>query len=422
MTEIRELRLDTETRESEATRKFAGFVRDEGTRAALQAALGPEGVATVRQGGIDEAILGLAADAALRSLVVDVSGCADVAKSLDRLAEVCWPGTVVIAVGDVNDVALYRTLRAAGVADYLVKPVTSEGFQNALDAAFRPNPTLGHEKAAPRGDSVAVVGARGGVGSTMVATTLAWLFAEEQKRRTVLIDLDLHGGTTGLALDSEPGRGLSEALANPDRIDSLFLSSAAVRVAERLSLLASEEPFDSLVEMRPGGLELLLKEARKDFEQVVVDVPRSGPDLLRRVAGLATVVIVVTDFSLAGLRDAGRILNFAREAGPEAKLLLVGNRAGISKNGGVPRADIEKTLDISFSAIIPEDAAAVARAINVGKPLTKVAGRSKAVVAMRGLASSFGPQGRPRPSLFSRLLKNADRSKPAAAPVPDETG
>ena len=76
---------------------------------------------------------------------------------------------------------------------------------------------------------IAVIGTRGGVGATSVAANLAWLLAEETKLKTALIDLDLWFGTVALSLDIEPTRGLREALENPARIDSLFVSSATAK-------------------------------------------------------------------------------------------------------------------------------------------------------------------------------------------------
>src|SRR5215469_7548660 len=227
---------------------LAAFLRDESTRGVLSNALGSDWpAATIHAGGINEAIVHLAADPSARILIVDFADSPDMFKALDRLAEVCTPGTLVIALGDVNDVTLYRRLRAAGVADYLVKPVSPEAFAHALQIASQPAATsIGQDKASHgKGDVVVVVGARGGIGATMVATTLAWLFAEEADRRTMLIDLDVRWGTTGLALDVETSHGLCEVLANPERIDSLFVSSAAARIGDKLSLLASEEPLDT---------------------------------------------------------------------------------------------------------------------------------------------------------------------------------
>src|SRR5579863_6941319 len=144
---------------------LAAFLRDENTRGVLANALGSDWpAATIHAGGINEAVVHLAADPSAGILIVDFADSPDMFKALDRLAEVCTPGTLVVALGEVNDVTLYRRLRAAGVADYLVKPVTAESFGHALHIASQPTVTIGHDKAThPKGDVIAVVGARGGV-------------------------------------------------------------------------------------------------------------------------------------------------------------------------------------------------------------------------------------------------------------------
>lgn len=385
---------------------LVAFVQDEVTRNALVTALGTEWpAATVHSGGIAEAVVHLASDPAAQTLVIDVSGSADMFAALERLAEVCSPGTTVIVLGDINDVAVYRRLRGMGIADYLVKPITSEAFGHALLAAAQPPVVLGQEKSTkPSGDIIAVIGARGGIGVTLVATTLAWLFAEENRRRTMLIDLDVRWGTSGLAFDVETSHGLCEVLANPERIDSLFVSSAASPISERLSLLASEEPLEHAADARPGALELLLKEARRNSERIVLDVPRHNADLMRRSLADASVILVVTDFSLAGLRDAGRLVALAKETSPEAKCLLVGNRQGANKKSELSVAEMEKALKVSFAATVPEDRFAVLQALNTGKPLPKVAANSKVVGALRKLAQSFDKETVKSGGFFARLF------------------
>lgn len=385
---------------------LVAFIHDEATRATLVAALGSEWpAATVNTGGINEAVVHLAADPSAGTLIVDFAEAADVFKALDRLAEVCAPGTQVIGLGEVNDVGLYRRLRAAGITDYLVKPISAEVFGHALHAASQPTVAIGQDRPGrAKGEVVAVVGARGGVGASMVATTVAWLFAEESKRRTMLIDLDVRWGTTGLALDVETSHGLCEVLANPERIDSLFVSSAAARIGDRLSLLASEESLETNADARPGALELLLKEARRESERVVLDVPRLGGDMLRRSFVEASVIIVVTDFSLAGLRDAGRLVALAKEIAPSANCLVVGNRVGANKKSELPKVEMQKALKTTLAAVVPEEPGVVLEALNTGKALPQLAPRSKAVAALRTLVRSFDQVAPNEASFLARLF------------------
>ena len=56
----------------------------------------------------------------------------DPLNDINALAEVCEPGTVVIAAGQVNDVRLYRDLVASGIQDYLLKPFIADQLRDAF--------------------------------------------------------------------------------------------------------------------------------------------------------------------------------------------------------------------------------------------------------------------------------------------------
>src|SRR3546814_18748181 len=89
---------------------------------------------------------------------------------------------------------------------------------------------------------LAVVGIRGGVGASLVATSLARTISEQAGRQTGLLDLNVHFGTGALTLYLEPGRGLIAALDNPSSIDGLFHERHMVRTSGQLSLLYSVAP------------------------------------------------------------------------------------------------------------------------------------------------------------------------------------
>jgi pilus assembly protein CpaE len=393
---------------------LAAFVRDEPTREALSAALGIDWPgATVMAGGLADAIEHLVRDPSAAFLVVDISGVGDPIAALDRLADVCAAGTSLILIGDINDVTLYRALRTAGVADYLVKPITADGLRTSLAGARRRDISLDVQKpAGTNGKILAVVGTRGGVGVTTTAITLAWLFANEQNRRTMLVDLDLHCGSAALALDAESSHGLCEALETPNRIDSLFVSSAASPVGDNLYLLSSEEPFDQTTVVRPGAIERLAAELKRDFARIVIDIPRADAEVLRQCLAETHNLIIVTDLSLVGLRETGRLIALAKTAAPAVKPVIVASRVSAGHKGVVPIVEFEKSIGQKFAIVIPEDDKSVPHALNAGKPLPIVAKNSKAVLALRLLANRIGePPAGAKSGLFSRFLGGTTKAK-----------
>ena len=96
---------------------FTAYVCDEPTADAVRAVaieLGwsPE---KVNKGGLRNAVQSLSVSASPNILFVDLSESGDPLNDINGLAEVCEPGTVVIAAGQVNDVRLYRDLVASGI-------------------------------------------------------------------------------------------------------------------------------------------------------------------------------------------------------------------------------------------------------------------------------------------------------------------
>src|SRR4028119_2494927 len=120
----------------------------------------------------------------------------------------------------------------------------------------------------------AVIGVRGGVGASTIATSLAWLLGERARRSTALLDLDVHFGTGALALDLEPGRGLTDAIENPSRLDGLVIERAMGRANEKLCILSAEAPLNQPLINDGTAYFQLQEEIRNAFEATVLDLPR----------------------------------------------------------------------------------------------------------------------------------------------------
>src|SRR3954471_24793780 len=95
------------------------------------------GRCVIMRGGIAKAIEFLSEQRSPHLLMVDISGIDLPLSQIQMLSEVCEPGTNVVALGDHNDVGLYRDLVDAGVSNYIVKPLTRELLAKAL--APKPN-------------------------------------------------------------------------------------------------------------------------------------------------------------------------------------------------------------------------------------------------------------------------------------------
>src|SRR6516162_2565423 len=171
--------------------RLIAFVLDGESETSLTSCLAQLAVAPpmIRRGGLAGAIRYLGAERSPESIIVDISGAEMPASQIHELADLCEPGVVVIAIGDRNDVGLYRDLVQAGVSEYIVKPVTAQLLAKALSSTH--GTTEGSPISRKLGKLITVVGARGGVGATTLAINLAWYLANRQNRRVLLLDFDL---------------------------------------------------------------------------------------------------------------------------------------------------------------------------------------------------------------------------------------
>ncbi|MFM2371101.1 MAG: hypothetical protein RIS85_823 [Pseudomonadota bacterium] len=371
---------------------FAAFMCDETSLDTLRPVIADMGWPSEKchRGGLRNAIQSLSVTASPNILMVDLSESGDPLNDINALAEVCEPGTVVIAVGQVNDVRLYRDLIASGIQDYLLKPLNPGQIRDALvnAQAIFTAPKNHDASAAKRHVSTAVVGTRGGVGASTLATSLAWLFSTDHRSPTALLDLDVHFGTGALTLDLEPGRGLSDAIDNPSRIDGLFIERAMIRANDNLAILSAEAPINSPLMTDGSAFVQLEEEFRQAFEMTVIDMPRNMlinfPHLLADV----NVVILATELTLAGARDAIRLLSWLKSNAAHARPIIVANKVQPSATE-ISKADFEASIERKINFMIPYDIKAASNAAKLGQTFVAANRATKAGGVLRDVAQAI---------------------------------
>ena len=371
---------------------FTGFVCDDMTLDVVRSVCDEMGWSQDKayKGGLRNAVQSLSVSSSPQILLVDLSESGDPINDINSLAEVCEPGTVVIAVGQVNDVRLYRDLLLSGLQDYLLKPLSPDALRDSIAHAH----TILHapkvdDSAAGRAHvSTAVIGTRGGTGASTIAASLAWTFSDRLSMPTGFLDLDVHFGTGALIMDLEPGRGLTDAIDNPSRIDGLFIERAMVKANEKLSILSAEAPINSPIMSDGTAFFQLQEEFRAAFENTVIDLPRhmliAYPHLVQDVSA----VVIVSELNLSGARDMIRLLAWLNTNAPQCKAFIVVNKMQ-NIAGEISRKDFEATIEQKIDVLIPFDPKSIAEAAKVGKPIVCAVKCSKVSVAIASLANDI---------------------------------
>lgn len=370
---------------------FAAFLCDEQTAATMRSLCSEMGwpEEKVAKGGLRNAVQSLSVSASPSILIVDLSESGDPLSDVNSLAEVCEPGTIVIATGEVNDVRLYRDLLGSGIQDYLLKPLNPDVLRESINQAHA---SLNAPKHSDSGADtphmmVAVMGVRGGVGATSIATSLAWIISEKGERSTALLDLDVHFGTGALALDLEPGRGLTDAIENPNRIDGLFIERALVRASEKLSVLSTEASISQPLLTDGTAFYQLQDEMQAAFECTVIDLPRhmlvQHPHLVNHVQA----AVVVSEFTLAGARDMIRLLSWLKANAPSAHVITVVNRVGAHSTPEISVNDFETAIERSVDFQLPFDGKTTSQSAKLGKSTAETSKSGKLGALLDGLAN-----------------------------------
>ena len=126
----------------------------------------------------------------------------------------------------------------------------------------------------------------------------------------------------------------------------------------------------------------------------------------RAVLDIVDVIAIVTDQSLAGMRDTQRLLKLVSCMPGEAKCMVVANRVG-GTPGEVGRADFERGIEAKIAVAVPFDLKAAAGAAQLGKPFGDVARAPKTLAELQALTLILGgADAKPAaPRFLSRVLR-----------------
>jgi pilus assembly protein CpaE len=328
---------------------------------------------------------------------------------LDSLSEVCDGGTKVVVIGHVNDVVLYRELVRRGISEYIIAPVAVLDVVKAISDLFcAPG-------AEPVGRTIAVVGAKGGVGSSTVAHNLGWATARQLSLSTVVADLDIAFGTAGLDFNQDPPQGIAEAIFAPERLDANLVDRLLSKCSDNLSLLAAPAMLDRTTDLVETALDGLFDILRASVPCIILDVPHLWTAWVRRTLIGADEIAIVAAPELASLRNTKNLFDSLRQARPnDRKPKIVLNQVGLPKRPEISAADFAKALGTEIFSSLPFDAQLFGTAANNGQMIAEVQPAGKITEAFGELAAAMTGRIEPKrtkANLLEPILARLARRK-----------
>jgi pilus assembly protein CpaE len=384
------------------------------TAAAMQAASEDRRMAKahlkVQMGGIAAATEAYRASATPNVVIIESDGRAEeLLGGLDMLSEVCDAGTRVIAIGHLNDIMLYREMVRRGVSDYMIAPVGPVDLIRSISGLFYA------PDAKPVGRTLAVVGAKGGVGASTVAHNIAWAIARDVHLDSVVADLDLPFGTAGLDFNQDPPQGIADAVMSPDRIDTAFVDRLLSKCTDHLSLLAAPATLDRVYDFGTEAFDSIFDVLRATVPCIVLDVPHMWTGWAKRTLIGADEILIVAAPDLANLRNTKNLIDLLRASRPhDNRPQYCLNMAGVPKRPEIKAADFAKALEFEPAATIPFEPQLFGTAANNGQMIAEVSAGHRAAETFRNLAQMLTGRTetkRSRTNILTPLLEKLRRKQ-----------
>ena len=311
-------------------------------------------------------------------VIIDLETDLEAALGLVTAASTATPPAFVVGIHSEDDAGvIIRSLRA-GSTEFLSSPFEQDSIHAAVSRIRKLAESQSREGPI-RGKTYGFIGVKAGQGVTTVASNVAAALAQGGKRRVLLLDFDVAGGTISFAWRVTHSYSLNDAVQHAERLDE-SLWSALVANRNGVDILLSPDPNDAL-SAPSDAYGRLVEFTRSQYEAVVLDIPGVYSDMARALLTSCDQLLVVCNPELPSLHLTRKcIAHLEMEGFSKDQISLVLNR--LSRRGELGPQDMERVFNFPISKVLPEDEAGVHRALTAGKPLAESSDLGKELAAL----------------------------------------
>lgn len=347
----------------------------------------------------------------------------EISEALPQIEAVA-PNALSLAVLPQQDMVAFRRLVTSGVRDILTKPLRPGEIVTSIQRAVHAEeerrqrahlPSLLAARAvATAGKVVVVMGPKGGVGSTTIATNLAVALHEVSGQDVVLADFSLQFGDAAALLNVYSKHTVQDLAAHYDEIDDTLLDNVLVKHDTGIKVLQAPAEPEAAADIGAAQVEGIIAALRARFGYVVIDCWSFADEITLALIGASDQTLIVTTPEVPALKNTRLALDyFLRHAVRRDRIALVLNRFPSVK--GVTIKDIQEHIGFPIQANLPSDGAAVTYAGNKGVPVVRTHPESWVAQSFFKLAAWLA--GDNVSTISTAPSKDKVRkAKPAAAP------
>jgi pilus assembly protein CpaE len=225
-----------------------------------------------------------------------------------------------------------------------------------------------HREGPTRGKTYGFLGVKAGQGVTTVASNFAAALSQNGKRRVLILDFDMLGGTISFAWRVTHSYTVNDAVQHAERLDD-SLWAALVANRNGVDILLSPDPTDAQ-ELPLDSFARLVEFTRGQYEAVVLDIPSAYMPEAKALLPACDQILVVCNPELPSLHLTRKCIAYLEHEGfSKDQISLVLNR--LSRRGELGPQDMERVFNFPITKVLPEDESAVHRALTAGKPLAE---------------------------------------------------
>lgn len=280
------------------------------------------------------------------------------------------PSVVIIACSAKNETNPEFLLQAmrSGIRDFLQKPY------NRVEVAALMHRLSGESCAQPAkktatGRLMAVLGTKGGVGSSTIAVNLAVQLARFPGKTALLLDFSRPMGDVAALLNLKPQFQVRDAIENVRRLDATLLGGLLTSHKSGLQVLCGATRLDDWQSCSLTVIERIVEVAQQNFDFVVMDLGSYYSAEWERILQGAEVLLV-SEADLTGLAKLDKHLRALSSLRvPSNQIRLVINRWHRSDEEAL--AQIESTVKMPVFARLPNNFKQVTDATVRGVPVVK---------------------------------------------------
>jgi pilus assembly protein CpaE len=291
----------------------------------------------------------------------------------------------------------------AGAREFLTQPFNKDELIEAVHSIIRAKKHKLEQKSS-KGKVIAVHGAKGGVGTTTIATNIASVLSHQQNKDVILVDLNLKLGNSALFFDIKPQYSILDVANNMNKIDLQLLKRTLPMHSSGVRILIGPAQIEEAESVSATHVEQTLSLLRDIFEFIIIDTNSVFDEVNIKGLDEADKILTVSTLDIPSIYNTKRCLDlFQRMGYGNEKVLLILNRYSTFEEIDVEL--IEKSLNYPVFWRIPNQSySQILKSINAGIPISMMMPQSKISVNFFNIAKRLnGSHDKPQNENDNRI-------------------